>query len=612
MKTRSHMYFLGVAMAALCAGGVVLSTHQAAGQAVDAETRAAAPIAPAAPRAGGRGAPAAPVPETYQMAPITANVTNSDAERRNANADLDNWRLHGRTYDNQRFSPLTQINKANVKQLRPVALIQTGIVNAMQATNLVIDGILYVENANDVVQAYDAVTGEELWAYTPVLEASDVCCGPASRGVAVADGKVFVAQLDGHVVALDAKTGKLVWKSDSTELLPEPRKFYSMTNAPQVYNGMVMVGNAGAEWPSRGFFAALDENTGKLVWRFWNTAEPGDPNFPGAWDGESWKIGGGSVWDAAAIDTKNDLAIFAVGNPNPDLYGENRKGSNLYTESMVAVHTATGKLAWYYQQVPHDVWDLDSAAPVVLFDAKDAQGKTVPAAGETNKNGFLYVVDRRTGALIRKSDSFVMRKADTYLVPPSDTAAVYYPGNHGGPMWQPPAFSPITHYFYQMSLNQASIYKVKPMTPYVPGSPDPGIQYGNLPATPAERAALASQMIPDSGDLSAIDVNTGKVAWQYHSDRLMFGGVLATASNLVFAGEANGNFLAFDAKTGKKLWSYNLGVGVCTPPITYRVKGVQYIAVGATGCHYLENLNKAQGRPQFGSAIAIFALPKGR
>jgi alcohol dehydrogenase (cytochrome c) len=426
----------------------------------------------------------------------------------------------------------------------------------------------------------------------------------------VAYGKVYVAQVDGHVVALDAKTGKIVWKTRREDILPQPYHWYTFTGAPQVYNGMVVVGNGGAEWPTRGFVEALDAETGKLVWRFNITAGPDDPNFKGSWEGDSWKIGGGSMWDAVAVDPKRDLMMFATGNPNPDLYGDFRKGNNLYTVSMVAVHAKTGKVAWYYQQIPHDVWDLDSAAPTVLFDVKDKNGKIVAAAAEANKNGHLYIVNRDTGALIRRSDAFVPQSESIIkMIPPDETARVYYPANHGGAMWQPPAYSPLTHFFYTMAINEPHIYKVKPSKPWVPGTPEVGQQFGNAVPTEAERKALQSQMIPNSGNLSAIDVNTGKIAWQYPSDHLMFGGVLATASNLVFAGEVAGNIMAFDAKSGEKLWSYHMGIGVCTPPITYRVKGVQYLAVGASGCHSQETQMRAEGRPVFGDTIAIFAVP---
>ena len=548
---------------------------------------------------------------SYQIKPVTSDVSNSDEQRLNADADQDNWRLHGRTYDNQRFSPLTEINASNVKQLKPVALIQTGVSNAMESTPLEIDGTLFVEAAGDVVQAYDAVTGEELWSYTPTLEYSSLCCGPQARGVAVAYGKVFVAQVDGHVVALDAKTGEVVWKTRNEDILPQPYHWYTFTGAPQVYNGLVVVGNGGAEWPTRGFVEALDAQTGKLVWRFNDTAGPDDPNFKGAWEGDSWKIGGGSMWDAVAIDPKRDLMMFGIGNPNPDLYGDFRKGNNLYTASIVAVHAKTGKVAWYYQQVPHDVWDWDSAAPTVLLDVLDKNGKSLEAAAEANKNGFLYIVNRANGKLIRRSDAFVKQSPSVVnMVPPDETARVYYPGNHGGAMWQPPAYSPLTHYLYTMGINEPHIYKVKTSKPWVPGTPEVGQQFGNAIPTDEERKALEAQMIPPSGNLSAIDVNTGKIAWQYPSDHLMFGGVLATASDLVFAGEVNGNIMAFDAKSGEKLWSYHVGIGACTPPITYRVKAVQYLAVGASGCHSQESQMRREGRPVFGDTIAIFAIPR--
>jgi alcohol dehydrogenase (cytochrome c) len=240
----------------------------------------------------------------------------------------------------------------------------------------------------------------------------------------------------------------------------------------------------------------------------------------------------------------------------------------------------------------------------------DKNGKTVEAAAEANKNGHLYIVNRATGKLIRKTDAFVPQSESIKkMIPPDDIPRVYYPANHGGAMWQPPAFSPLTHYFYTMAINEPHIYKVKPSKPWIPGTPEVGQQFGNAIPTEAERKALESQMIPPSGNLSAIDVNSGKIAWQYPSDHLMFGGVLATASNLVFAGEVNGNIMAFDGKSGEKLWSYRMGIGVCTPPITYRVKGVQYLAVGASGCHSQETQMKGEGRPIFGDTIAIFALP---
>ena len=545
---------------------------------------------------------APPAQESFQMAPITAPVSNTDQQRLNANADQDNWRLYGRTYDNQRFSPLTGINAGNLSKLRPAAIIQTGVANTFENTAIEIDGVLYIETAFNQVQAYDAVTGKEFWSYIPKLEFSDQCCGPEARGVAVGYGKVFVAQLDGHVVALDAKTGKVVWKTAHADALPQPSYFYSFTMAPQVYDGMILVGNAGAEWPTRGFMEALDANTGKRVWRFNTTAAPDEPGGA-SWSGDSYKYGGSSVWDTAAIDAKNGLILFATGNPNPDLDGATRAGDNAYTDSIVAINAKTGKIAWWYQEVKHDVWDYDACAPVVLFDTLDENGKMVPAAAEAGKVGNVFIVNRLTGKLIRKSDP-ISTIGENFMKPPTETPMLYMPANKGGAMWSPPSYSPLTHDFYTMGVNEAHIFVVRPVKGiYIPDTPITGQYAGGSMAT-----ELNSYQ--PNGTFSAVNTETGKIAWQYKSPRPMYGGALATASNLVFTGEMTGDFDAFDARTGRKLWSYNMGAGVCTPPITYRIKGVQYVAVGAGGCHGGEPLMQRDGRPVFGDVMAIFSVAK--
>lgn len=587
--------------AVLCAGLVGSAIAQ---QPVGSAGEAAAPIGArtrAMPLALGG---AVPNPGSFQMLAVTQKVDVSDAMMQNSDK-LDDWIVYGRTYDNQRFSPLAEINKVNVAELRPSAIIQTGITKSLEATMIEVDGVIYVESADDNVQAYDAITGKELWAYAPLLGYSYLCCGQLARGVAVAYGKVFAAQLDGHVVALDARTGKLLWKSDSDNALPAPAYFYSFTMAPLAYNGMILVGNAGAEWPTRGFVEALDANTGKLVWRFSTTAAPDQPGG-NSWAGESWKYGGGSVWDTPAVDIKNGLILFATGNPNPDLDGSSRKGDNAYTDSIVAIDARTGKLKWWYQEVPHDVWDYDAAAPVVLFDTLDQHGKIVPAAAEAGKVGNVFIVNRLTGKLIRKSPPIVMI-SENFMKPVSTTPMTIFPGNKGGAMWSPPAYSPQTKYFYTMGVNEAHDFFLNKPLPdvYKPGTPIVG-QYsgGNMPTN--------LKIFPPSGTFSAIDTNSGAIAWQYKSDRPMYGGALATAGGVVFAGEMNGDFDAFDANTGEKLWHYPMGAGVCTPPITYRIKGVQYVAVGASGCHGGEVLMHNDGRPVFGDVVAIFALPGSR
>jgi PQQ-dependent dehydrogenase (methanol/ethanol family) len=540
-------------------------------------------------------------PGSFQMQPVTQRVDVTDAMMLGSDRSND-WIVHGRTYDNQRFSPFTAINTSNVRRLRPTAIIQTGITKTTEMTPIEVDGVLYLETGDNNIQAYDAITGKELWNYSPKLGYSNLCCGQQSRGVAVAYGKVFAAQLDGHVVALDARSGKLIWKTDNADALPQPAYFYSFTMAPIAYDGLILVGNAGAEWPTRGFLEALDASTGKLVWRFSTTAAPDQPGG-NSWSGDSWKYGGGSVWNTPAIDVKNNLILFATGNPNPDLDGESRKGDNAYTDSIVAIDSRTGKLRWWFQEVAHDVWDYDACAPVVLFDTVDEHGKLVPAAAEAGKVGNVFILNRLTGKLIRKSPPFVMVN-ENFLKPLTTTPMTIYPGNKGGAMWSPPAYSPQTMYLYTMGVNEAHDFVLtKPLTEvYKPGTPVVG-QYsgGNM--------ALNVNVFSPSGTFSAVNTQTGAIAWQYKSDRPMYGGVLATAGGLVFAGEMNGDFDAFDAGSGAKLWHYPLGAGVCTPPITYRIKGVQYVAVGASGCHGGEVLMDNDGRPIFGDAFAIFALP---
>jgi PQQ-dependent dehydrogenase (methanol/ethanol family) len=546
--------------------------------------------------------PARPtLPVTVTLDPVTASVASTDQQLLNANADQDNWLLHGRTYDNQRFSPLTQITKGNVSKLAIKALIHTGQVASFEATPIVVDGILYVSTPADHVQAYDAATGAPKWSYNPVLGYTDNCCGPQSRGVAVAYGKVFVAQLDGHVVALDAKTGDVVWKSVIEDTIPQPTHYYAFTMAPQVVNGMVIVGNSGAEYPTRGFVQALDAATGKLVWRFHTTAAPDQPGGK-SWSEDSWKYGGGSVWNTPAIDARNNLVVFATGNPNPDYWGEFRKGDNAYTDSIVAIDLRTGKLRWWYQQVPHDVWDYDCPSPVVLFDYKDEKGNIIPAAAEAGKIGNVFIVNRLTGKLLHKSEAFVKQDANMFDVIPSDKPFSRYPGINGGNLWSPAAYSPLTQYFYVMGVNQAYTVTAFPFPKYVPGTPTQGQQTGG-----SQRPSPTDQY-PTDGTLTAVNVATGKIAWQQKTELPLYGGVLATASNLIFAGEMTGWFDAFDATTGQKLWSQNLGIGMCSPPITYRVKGIQYVAVAAAGCARAGNLLKDPHKARYSDTIAIYAL----
>jgi len=511
-------------------------------------------------------------------------MTADDRALVNANGDRDNWRLHGRTYDNQRFSPLTQINKDTVGQLTLIHTLHTGVNNSFEDTPIEVDGTLYTVTATNHVAAWDAVSGQQLWAWQPdKLDFTEACCGPQARGVAVAYGKVYTALFDGHLVALDAKTGKLVWETDPAKTHPEPRQYHTYTQAPQIYDGMVILGTAGAEYETRGMVEAYDAKTGDKVWEFRTTAAPGEPGGD-TWGGNAWKFGGGSVWNTPAVDVKNGLIVLSTGNPNPDYQGETRPGANAYTDSILALHAKTGKLAWWYQEVPHDLWDYDASAPVMLFDAK-----------EGGKVGNVFIVNRLTGKLLTKSDPFVDQTPNMFT-PPSREGTTLLPGVSGGSLWQPPAFSPHTGYFYVLGSNIPMTFTTIDFKDSEPGGPWVGRHTGGV----MKRADG-----PQSGTLTAISVGSGKIAWQYKSQQPMFGGVLATASDLVFAGEMDGDFSAFDARNGAKLWSHHFDKGVCSPAMTYRVRGVQYLVVGANGCR---GGHVPLGAQLFSDELAIFAL----
>ena len=524
-----------------------------------------------------RAAP--PVRTVYAPLPAGADVTVTDSMMLSAQSDESNWLLHGRTYDNQRYSPLKQITVENVNSLNLVALVQTGVTASFETTPIVTNGVMYITtpvvNHRMLVMAINASTGERLWEVTYNLGSFQVCCGPVNRGVAVGYGKVYVVTLDDHLLALNAADGQTVF--DTT--IVSARDGYSETLAPQIYDGMIVVGSAGGEWPLRGFVASYDANTGKQRWRWMAT----DPK---TYSGNSWQSGGGMVWTTPAIDPQLGLLIFSTGNPNPDLDGTNRRGDNLYSDCIVALDVHTGKLKWYYQEVKHDVWDYDAVSNVVLFDVH-RNGETIPAAGEAGKVGWVFIVDRRTGKLIRKSDPYVMMSNNMFTTPTS-AGVEMLPGANGGAEWSPPAYSPQTHYLYILAMNQLMRFTTKPATNGA------GLIRLGSAFTNVEPGAI------QNGPFVALDVETGKIAWQYKAPQPLIGGALATAGNLVFMGEGNGWFDAFNARTGDRVWRYNLGAGVNAPPITYQVNGEQYIAVAAGGNFQLTY--------PLGDTLAIFKL----
>jgi PQQ-dependent dehydrogenase (methanol/ethanol family) len=453
------------------------------------------------------------------------------------------------------------------------------------------------------VIALDAATGARKWEYAPSLSTTVHCCGPVNRGVALYGGRVYVGTLDGRLVALDARNGKEVWE----ERVGDNERGYALDAAPVAADGKVIIGISGAEYGIRGYVSAYDAGTGKLAWRFYTIPSPEEGGWWGRWAttdafgtdlprdiareradsgkyADAWKTGGGSMWQAPAIDRELGLVIFSVGNASPDLDGAKRPGDNLYTNSIVALDLRTGRLKWYFQELPHDVWDLDATSPVVLVDVPDSAGHPVHAVAEAGKTGWVYVLDRATGKPIRRSDAFVPQ--ENMFAHPTPDGIRMLPGANGGSEWSPTAYSPATGFLYVLGLHQPMYYKVKsqPLEP-------PAFWLGG---------AFYGTGEPQYGLFSAVDLRTGRIAWQNRVRDPMIGGALATAGGLVFTGTKDKQFLAFDARTGRQLWSYQADAGVNAPPVTYAVGNRQFVVVAAGG-NYQINAPR-------GDAILAFAL----
>jgi alcohol dehydrogenase (cytochrome c) len=487
-------------------------------------------------------------------------------------------------YKQLRYYPNKQINPTNVGRLHPAWIFQTEVKESMETTPIVVNGVMYVTTSFSQVYALNARTGEELWHYARKLgPITTYCCGPNNRGVAVSGSKVFLATLDSHLVALDAKTGKPVWDT----ALADPEAGYSETMAPTVVNGKVLIGTNGGEYGIRGFVKALDEETGKVIWSFSTIPD----NSSGVWaekdatgrdmhrdiaaekaayakNGDPAKTLGGGVWQNPSVDVATNRIFFVVGNPSPDLDGAVRPGDNLYTDSLVSVDLDTGKYACHFQYIAHDIWDLDATSPTVLVDVKDNDGKMVPGVLHAGKTGHVYVHNRKDCSLIRYSEAMVPQENMWTL--PTKEGARMLPGANGGVEWSPMAVNPHLGLAYAINLHQ-------PMTYHVANSPYPN---GKL------WLGGAFKVIPTEeqwGNITAVDYNTGMIRWQVKTPQPMIGGVLATASGLIFTGEGNGQFKAYDAETGATLWTFQAGAGVNAPPSSYSIDGQQYIVVGAGG-----------------------------
>ena len=568
-----------------------------------------------------------------------------------AHEDHDNWLTYGHGYANQRYSGLNQITTDNAQKLVPKWIYQTGVLGTFPTNPIVADGTMYLTTPYNHVVALDAATGAERWRYTHEMAVDKLCCGTHNRGVAIGYGRLYMVTADARLVALNAKTGDVVWDMpivDPTtgnpadlETLKELKvtdastpegvaRLKSLTSfagnmAPAVYDGKVFVGVSGtgysgvlseaeADDPSvlgragprrglRAFLTAYDAANGQLVWRWYSTASEG-------WEGEfvketsfgdalerdvaaeransdkyrdAWKTGGGSIYSSPSIDPELGLIYFGTGNASPGYDDYKRPGDNLYTASLVALDIKTGKLRWYHQIVPHDIWGYDVAAPPVLFDFQ-SNGEAVRAVAEASKSGWVYILDRETGKALRRSAAFVPQN-DLLFHRPNREGIFIAPGAAGGANWPPTSYNPQTGWLYVSGTHNPTRYQLKPGEE---GKPD-SIQIS------------FDKNVERWGTLSAIDPSDGKIKWQAKTDLPLVSGSLTTAGGLVFHGESNGKFVARNAKDGAELWHFNAGAGVNAPPVTYAVDGKQFVVVAAGG-HKLFNFPSGDAVIAFGLA----------
>jgi quinohemoprotein ethanol dehydrogenase len=531
--------------------------------------------------------PQQPSPAAHMAAMDGSRIAAADREPQN-------WLTHGRTYDEQRFSPLDRINDRNAGELGLAWFLDLGTTLGVQSTPLAIDGILYLSSAWNIMHAVDGASGRELWRYDPGTRRDALrrtCCGATNRGLAAWKGRLYQGTLDGRLIAVDAATGKPVWEVQTTD----PSLDYSITGAPRIVNGKVVIGNSGAEFGVRGYVSAYDADDGHLIWRFFTV--PGNPadGFESTamemaaetWTGEWWRHGGGgTAWDSFAFDPELNLLYIGTGNgaPWPRALRSPHGGDNLFLASIVAVDADTGEYVWHYQTVPGENWDYTATQHMILADL-DLDGRRRRVLMQAPKNGFFYVLDRITGELISAQPIVPVNWA-SHVDPESgrpveiaenlygQEAKLITPGPAGAHNWQPMSYSPLsglvyipvhwTSYPYSMTAD----FRPQPMQWNTGSNPD------------AQRPPEADRAV-SSGGLLAWDPARGQRAWEVDLGRYWNGGTLATAGNLVVQGAADERFAIYRADTGEQLWDMPIHTGAVAGPISYLADGEQYIAVAA-------------------------------
>jgi len=520
-----------------------------------------------------------------------APVTNVPFERiLRANQEPQNWLSYSGGTMSQRHSALKQITPENAKDLTLKWVFQTRTLDKQENTPLVVDGVMYtIQSPNDVI-ALDAATGKTIWTYLhkPAPGTVNPCCGNLTRGVAILGDKLFLAALDAQMIAINAKTGKELWKTEVADY----KQQYAMTVAPIVVKDKVISGVAGGEHGIRGFISAYDVNTGKEVWKFNTVPGPGEAGYE-TWLGkdgkpnDSYLHGGAPIWVTGSYDPETNLTMWGTGNAGPDWDGDARLGDNLYSSSVVALDADTGKLKWHYQFSPHNEFDWDATQVPVLADIQ-FQGRPRKVMLWANRNGMFYVLDRTNGQfLLGKPFTKVNwatgfdEKGRPMAAPgivPTKAGTLVYPGNQGGTNWYNPSFSPATGLFYIPAWENSS-------STYVKGEEPPEFHEGQSFTGAFPRNGATTDDVFSA--IVAMDPKTGDKKWSFRlSAPSTEGGILTTASNVLFGGGRDGQFVALDARDGKLLWETNLGPSVSAGPMTYTVNGKQYLSIQAGNALY--------------------------
>ena len=527
---------------------------------------------------------------------LQAQVTFDRIAR--GDTEKQDWLTYSGSLTGQRHSQLTQITPDNVKNLELQWVFQVRSLEKFEATPLVVDGVMYTVQAPNDVIALDAATGRVFWVYPYIPSPlSRLCCGRVNRGLAILENTLYMATIDGHLLAIDAKTGGLVWNVAVSGARAEAG--YSFTTAPLIVKDKVIIGTAGGEYGIRGFLAAFDAKTGREAWRFHTIAGPGERGTE-TWAGESWKIGGGSIWVTGTYDRDLNLTYWGVGNPGPDWNGDVRAGDNLYSDSVVALDADTGQLKWHFQFTPHDVYDYDSVQVPVLADI-NWQGSMRKVMLFANRNGLFYVLDRTTGRFllgnpftkVTWNSGLDDKGRPQNMVPLTEDGVLVYPGVQGATNWYSPSFSPRTGLFYVSTwVDTYSTFTKRPVE-YKEGQ-----RYtGALPAVPIRLLTpgpAINRRRPEegSGAIQAIDPKTGLKKWEYAMSDVVDAGVLTTASDVVFSGGREGYVFALDARTGAMLWKANVGGPASNGPMTYAVGGRQFVAFAAGNAMFVYALKQ--------------------